>query len=178
MPISLTPQEKARLKQEESIILPLDGSTGAESAAYHNPKTGQEFPNLPLDPRALTRYLRRGLMLGPAPAELRAKWESTASEREAAADAMVAEYESSDQAQVDQGVRDGQFNDAVTAAVTQVLEKLGVEIPSAQAPQKEEKTGEIAPVQLDFFQTVDAPTESETKQQVSQASRPALHLVE
>jgi hypothetical protein len=178
MPISLTPQQKSRLEQEESLILPLAGSTGAESAAYHNPKTGQEFPNLPLDPRALTRYLRRGLMLGPAPAELKAKWESASAERAAADDAMVAEYEASDQAQIDQGVQDGQFKDAVAAAVTQVLEKLGID-PSvgaekvAPVPVPEE---ELEPVQLDFFKTVDdRPKAPSTDGSV--ASRPDLHLV-
>ncbi len=159
MPISLTPQEKTRLKQEDSLIRPLDGADGAESAAYHNPQTGQEFPNLPVDPRALMRYLRRGLMLGSASPELKAKWLATAAERAAADDARVAEYEDSDQHQRDQAVQDGRFKDAVAAAVTQVLEKLGIDIP------------------IEPPKTVDdRPKAPSTDGRA--ASRPDLHLVE
>ncbi|KKN07492.1 hypothetical protein LCGC14_1066310 [marine sediment metagenome] len=180
MPITLTPQEKALLKQEDSLIQPLDGADGAESAAYHNPKTGQEFPNLPMDPRALTRYLRRGLMLGPASPELKAKWLAASAERAAADDAMVAEYEDSDQAQIDQGSQDERFKDAVAAAVAQVLEKLRVD-PTAGAEKVAPTLApeeEFAPAQLELFKAVDAPTETGNKQVVPEASRPELHLVE
>lgn len=186
MPITLTPPEKAKLKQEDSLIRPLDGAEGAESAAYHNPKTGQEFRNLPMDPRALTRYLRRGLMLGSASPELKAKWLAGKAERAAADDARTAEYEDSDQAQLDQQAQDGRFKEAVAAAVTQVLEKLEADLPEsvgaekvAPAPALEDETVvEVnEPVQLDFFRKLGVASESDTKQDVSQTPRPNLTLV-
>ena len=182
MAITLTPEQKAQLQREESLVLPLAGADGAESAQFHDPKTGQEFVNLPVDPYHLTRYLRRGWMMGPASAELRAKWAAGESERTAADDSRVAEFATSAEHQESEKAR---FSDAVSAAVAQVLEKLGVD-PNGKAHAQEAKSDEtpegdqeeVEPVQLDFFQTVDAPAESETKLNVSQASRPDLHLVE
>lgn len=179
MAITLTPEEKAQLKREDSLILPLAGADGAESAQFHNPKTGQEFVNLPIDPYHLGRHLRRGLVMGTASPELRAKWEAGESDRQAANDALMAEHLAKAPPPIEATPR---FEDAVAAAVTQVLEKLGVEVPSEerQAHPQEEEAQEVGDHQLDFFEFVptDAPSESETKRVVSQASRPDLHLVE
>jgi hypothetical protein len=118
--------------------------------------------------------------MGPASPELKAKWAAGEEERRAEDDAMVSGYESSEQHQVDLADRTSQFNDAVTQAVAQVLETLGVKVPDEerQAHPQEEEAQEVESHQLDFFEAVDAPTESETKLIVSQASRPELHLVE
>lgn len=45
-------------------------------ATYHNPRTGQEFHGLPRDPYSLELYMIvHGLVLGPAPKELRDSYE-------------------------------------------------------------------------------------------------------
>ena len=179
MAITLTPKEEAQLKREDSLILPLAGADGAESAQFHNPKTGQEFVNLPIDPYHLGRHLRRGLMMGPASPELREKWEAGEADRQAANDALMAEHLDKAPPPIEGTPR---FTDAVAAAVAQVLEKLGVDVPNEerQAHPQEEEAQEVEEHQLDFFEFVptDAPSESETKHVVSQASRPELHLVE
>ncbi len=168
MAITLTPEQKAQLQREDSLVLPLAGADGAESAQFHDTKTGQEFVGLPVDPYHLTRYLKRGWMMGPASTELRAKWAAGESGRTAADDARVAEFAASDEHQESEKAR---FTDAVTAAtaasVAQVLEKLGVD-PSGKAHAQEDQSDEtpegdqeeVEPSQMDFFQTVDAPTES------------------
>ena len=73
--IALTAYEEQQLEKQEYLILPLPGANGANGALYHNPITGQEFENLPTDPRALDLYLKvKGWRLGPAPAELKEAW--------------------------------------------------------------------------------------------------------
>ena len=181
MAITVTDAEKAELASAGSLIRPLAGADGAVSTSFHNPKTGQEFVNLPVDPRALGRYLNRGWQTGPATDEMRQKWADGEAERQAANDALMAEHLG--KIPVEESPR---FNDAVAAAaelvVTQVLKKLGVEVPSEerQAHPQEEEAQEVEDHQLDFLEFVptDAPSESETKRVVSQASRPDLHLVE
>jgi hypothetical protein len=49
---------------------------GPSKIAYHDPNTGKEFV-LPADPYNLTHYLARGFAIGPASADLKAKYEST-----------------------------------------------------------------------------------------------------
>ncbi len=176
MAIALTPEEKARLEKENSLIRELPGSTGAEKGNYHNPVTGQEIIS-PVDPYHMTRRLRQGWRLGPAPSELRAKWVIREQELKEEDDRRQEEFENSDEHKVDLNAQAETFNDAVATAVTQVLEKLG----HAQAPQAKEEASEVetnTPEQLNFFKAVDAPTESETKLNVSPASRPELKLVE
>ena len=73
------------------------------------------------------------------------------------------------------------FTDAVAAAVIQVLEKLGVEVPNerGQAHPQEEEAQEIEyDVQLPLLVPTDAPSETETEHVVSDASRPNLSLVD
>ena len=180
MAVSLTSEEKAKLQREDSLILDLPGANGVESAAFHDPNTGREFPRLPVDAYHLTRYLKRGLRMGPASAELKATWLAGAEDRKAADDASVHKYKESDQYQVDQEDRNGQSNEVIAAVVLQVLAKLGVKVPSEpQAPQEEEEeeTKIEYDVQLPLFVSADAPPEREIKHEVSQASRPDLHLV-
>ena len=177
MGITLTPEEKAELKREDFLIAPLAGCDGVESAVYHNPNTGQEFPGLPIDPYHLSKYLRKGWRMGSATPELRAKWAAGESERSAADDALVERHVSSPEHREAMAT---DFNDAVAAAVSLVLEKLGVEVPNerqeAHRPQEEEAE-EIVPTQLDFFQTVDdRPKAPSTDGRAT--SRPGLHLVE
>ena len=173
MVIALTDAEKAELASAGSLIRPLAGADGAVSTSFHNPKTGQEFVNLPVDPRALGRYLNRGWQTGPATDEMRQKWADGEAERQAANDALMAEHMEKAPSPIEETPR---FAEAVAAAVTKVLEKLN---EKQEAPPQEEKA-EVEPegVQLALFAPTDAPSESETKRVVSQASRPDLHLVE
>ena len=113
--------------------------------------------------------------MGPASPELRAKWDSGEADRAATDDAIMAEHMGT--STVEETPR---FQDAVTAAVTQVLEKLGVEIPrERQEGQKaqEEETKIEYDVQLPMLVPAGAPSESDNKHEVSQAPRPELHLV-
>ena len=55
----------------------LPGLHGPAKAVYHNQKTGQEFASLPMDPYSIVHYRQRGLILGSAPSELKAKFEAT-----------------------------------------------------------------------------------------------------
>lgn len=187
MAITLTPLEKAQLQREDSLVLPLPGADGAESAQFHNPETGQEFFGLPVDPRALTRYLRPtnkrcALRMGPASAELKAKWDANESTRQAENDVLMAKYLSVGPDREDHVQREGPgFTEAVADAVAQVLEKLGVEVPNEgqEAHQPQEEATEIEyDSQIPLFAPTDAPSQSDNKRVVSQASRPELRLVE
>ena len=174
MAITVTPEEKAALAAAGSLLRPLVGAEGAVSTEFHNPKTGQDFVNLPIDPYHLGRHLRRGLVMGPASPELREKWEAGEAERQAANDALMAEHMEKAPSPIEETPR---FAEAVATAVTQVLERLNAEKQGAH-PQKEEAEVEPEGVQLALFAPTDAPPESETKRVVSQASRPDLHLVD
>ena len=154
---NLTPDQVAQVERENSLILPLPGSTGSESGTFHNPVTGQEIVRQPIDAYHLTRRLRQGWQMGPASAELKEKWVIREEELRKEDDERVAKYLASNEHQESMDNQAQGFNDAVASAVAQALEKLGVELPK----------------------TADAPTETETKQMVSGASRPVqLRLIE
>ncbi len=75
-----TDEEKRRMAMkgysfdEENPYIP--GAEGPVKTTYHNPKTGQEFKNLPADSYNLVHYLSRGLQIGPAPVILKEVWEN------------------------------------------------------------------------------------------------------
>jgi hypothetical protein len=178
--ITLTREEKAQLEKENTLIRDLPGANGADRASYHNPVTGQEMTG-PMDPYHMTRRIRQGWRLGPAPKELQEKWLVRQQELKEADDLIVEEHKNSDEGRQEREVWEQNFSDAVATAVTKVLERLGVDIPNAEGNriprQEEEETTEVDH-QTDFLQAVDAPTESDTKLNVSPASRPNLRLVE
>ena len=70
---------RAALKKSGgTFVEPLDDAPGPTTMTYHDPETGQEFPNLPMDPWSLETYMKRhGWMLGEASPALRAQWEET-----------------------------------------------------------------------------------------------------
>lgn len=173
MPITVTPEEKAELKSAGSLLRPLAGAEGAASMTFHNPKTGQEFFGLPIDPYHLGRHLRRGLVMGPAYPELKAKWEAGEAERQAANDALMAEHLAKAPPPIEESPR---FAEAVAAAVIIAVERLNEK--QEAHPQKEEATVDPEGVQLAMFVPIDAPSESETKHEVSPASRPYLRVVD
>ena len=49
---------------------------GPSKLTYHDPKTGKEM-SLPADAHNIVHYLARGLMVGPAPADLKKKYEES-----------------------------------------------------------------------------------------------------
>jgi hypothetical protein len=179
MAISLTPEEKVEVQREDFLIRPLPGATGALSGTFHNPVTGREIHRQPMDAVHITRKLQKGWALGPASPELREKWKIREAELRAEDDAREAEYLASHEHVEAERAR---FNDAVkeaaAIAVAAILEEKGIALPDAGA----ERTPRPAPApegkQLEFDLPEDAPSESDTKHVVSQASRPALHLVE
>lgn len=78
MGIKLTERQKLDMQSKgwtEPEELP--GLSGPAKSVYHNPKTGQEFKALPVDPYSIVHYRQRGFVLGPAPSELKAKFEAT-----------------------------------------------------------------------------------------------------
>ena len=176
---NISPEQKEQLKSSDSTTpVPIEGAAGQGKGTYHNPVTGREIQSL-LDPYHLMLRLRQGWRVGPASPELREKWKIREAELRAKDDRMVAEYVASHEHQESEKTR---FNEAVTEAVAAVLEKLEIDLPgktgaepAAPAPAPE---GNPEGVQLSFDLSVDAPPESETKHVVSQASQPALHLVE
>jgi len=178
--ITLTPEEDARLKANDSLILPLPGAKRNGTATFHNPVTGKEIFNQPIDPYHLMRRLRQGWQLGPSSPELKEKWIIREAELKVEDDRMVAEHVATHgHVEPDKD----QFNEAVTAAVTTILEQLGHPLPvgaertTRPAPVGEEKEPEGR--QLPLFEVpADAPSKSDTKHVVSQAFRPALQLVD
>ena len=180
MAIIVTPEEKAQLEKENTLIRELPGATGSDHASYHNPETGQEMAG-PIDPYHMTRRLRQGWRLGPAPVELKAKWLVREQELKEADDLQMEDHKNSPEGVQERASRDYDFSKAVATAVTQVLEKLGVELPNEKPTalrEKEEEAPSEVDHQTDFLQTIDASTESDIKLNVSPASRPELELVE
>ena len=178
MAIIVTDREKSQLEKENSLIRELPGASGSDKARFHNPVTGQEI-TAPIDAYHLTRRIKQGWRLGPAPAELQEKWIIREQELKELDDHRMEEYKNSDQGVQDQQAQAQNFSDAVATAVTQVLEKMGVNLEGQEAHQPQEEATEIDhDLQLPLFAPTDAPSESETKHEVSPASRPGLHLVE
>lgn len=179
--IPVTPAERAQLEREDSLIRELPGADGANRASYHNPVTGQEMSG-PIDPYHMTRRISQGWRLGSAPAELREKWIIREQELKEADDLKMEEHKNSPEGVEERADRDYNFSEAVATAVTQVLEKLGVDLPNGnergQAPRQEEEEATEVDHQSDFLQTIDASTESDIKLNVSPASRPELKLVD
>lgn len=67
---------RQNLKKKGFHVEPLADAAGPLTSTYHDPKTGQEFYRLPIDPWSLERYMKvHGWNPGPAPEELKAKWE-------------------------------------------------------------------------------------------------------
>lgn len=155
----------------------LPGSDGQSRVTYHNPVTGREITN-PSDPYLIQRRLRQGWKLGSASPELKEKWKVREAELLAEDDAYVKAHIASTEHVESEKAR---FNEAVAAAVTQVLEKLESNTAPTELSGKA-GVAETAPApdpdQLNFFASVDAPPESETKHVVSQASQLGLHLVD
>ncbi len=74
--IRLTKKEKASgLKEIGGSVQPF--------MTWHDPETGQEFPRLPADAPNACNYMIRGFRMGPAPDDLREKWEAGAEDRRA-----------------------------------------------------------------------------------------------
>ncbi len=179
MAIIVTPEEKIQLEKENTLIRELPGASGSDQVNYHNPVTGQELL-APTDPYHMTRRLRQGWRLGPASTELKAKWVIREQELKDEDDQRQEEFKNSDEHKVDLNAQADRFNGAVAAAVAQVLEQIGYDPNEKQITrgEKEEEAPSEVDHQTDFLQAVDAPTESDTKLNVSPASRPELHLVE
>jgi len=178
--IPVTPDERAQLERNDSLIRDLPGSSGSDQASYYNPVTGQEI-SAPTDPYHLTRRIKQGWRLGPAPTELKGKWLIREQELKEEDDRRQEEFENSDEHKVNLQSQADQFTDAVATAVTKVLEGMGID-PNERGqahPQTEEEASEVDhDAQLPLFAPTDAPSESETKHEVSPASRPGLALVE
>ncbi len=176
--ITLTPEQEAELEANNSLILPHPGAKRNGKGTFHNPVTGKEVHNQPMDPYHLMRRLRQGWQIGPASPELKEKWPIREAELKAEDDAMVAEYVASHEHEEDQRTR---YNEDVKSAVLAVLDQLGIALPgksgaekAAPAPAPEDNP---EGTQLPLWGS-DATPETDTKLIVSEASRPDLHLVD
>ena len=179
MGFTLTSEQKVELERNNGSTapVPIPGASGQTKGVFHNPVTGQEIKSL-ADPYHADRRRQQGWQWGPASPELKEKWKVREAELSAEDDAYVKSHIASTEHVESERTR---FNEAVAAAVTQVLEKLesrgeaaGVEVEAASPAA----TPAPDPNQSSFLASVDAPPESETKQVVSQASQPVLHLVD
>ena len=140
--INLTAEQKRELEANNSLILPQEGAVGQGRGTYHNPVTGKELRNSPMDNWHMWLRLRQGWKLGPASSELREKWAIREQELRVAEEARVAEYVAS------QGHVDGErtrFNEAVqeatALAVAATLEKLEIDLPGKSGAE----SGKAAP---------------------------------
>ncbi len=108
---------------------PVDGyedlGSGQEFGPWYDTQTGKQFDRLPMDPRAFQRFARRGWMPGIAPAELQAKWEAGAADRQAALDVLVAKQTKTPNFKKLKGEVDSPSTEASTEAVADaVIDKL------------------------------------------------------
>ncbi len=148
-------------KKEKASGLKEIGGSAQPFSVWHNPDTGQEFPRLPSDAPNAANYMIRGFRMGPAPAELREKWEAGAPERAEEVEKRLRKARSSSEhRKIKQGLGaepDQQPQaDLVRQTVEQVLKALGHDLPTQQAetegtPEQDEETEAGAhegPVQL------------------------------
>ena len=126
MGIALSKRQLVELKAKNFVLTELPGGDSLPRAQYHNPKSGQEFKLL-ADMVNMQGYLAKGLLLGPAPEDLREKWKAGEAERIAEDDRMTERYRATDEHKETESTN---FNEAVQAAVAQVLKNLGKDIPT------------------------------------------------
>ena len=148
----LTAAQKRALQRSNSLILENEGVEKQAFTCYHDPRTGQEFPRLPMDSYSLANYINRGLMPGRAPAELREGWIAGQAERAAECDArrrkaerdpefakLKEQTESVPAAEVA-----GIAKQAAQAAVAEVLRQLGIDASALPAAVTEQPGTEAA----------------------------------
>lgn len=122
----------------------LPGGDGQPFMPWHDPKTGQDLPNLPSDTPNAMNYMIRGFRMGEAPPELKAKWEAGKAERKAAADKRDAELRAGQHGKairdIEKGASAATSVSEVAAEVIKQLQELGVIPAVAGAPQENETT--------------------------------------
>lgn len=152
MGIDVTAEEKRELKRKGSLVR-IDYDT-QEFEAWHNPKTGQEFPRLPSDSYSIRNYMRKGLIVGPASEELREKWEADRPERETLSVKRIEEAKKSPLHRDLEGSKEQYKEDDIQKRVEQgvlkTLETLGIEIPKTPEQTEEVVETEQKEVQLEM----------------------------
>ena len=182
---TVTPEQLEELKSGDSTTpMPMEGVNRSGTGTFHNPVTGREIHNQPMDLAQWSRKLAKGWKTGPASPELREKWKIREAELRAENDKMEADYLASHEHEVDTRTR---YNEDVKSAVLAVLDQLGVDLPGKSGAEVEAASPAAAPApeeqqntegtQLPLWGS-DATPETDTKLIVSEASRPDLHLVE
>lgn len=86
---SLSTAQKRELKSRNSLVLENEDLERQNFIYWHNPKTGQEFSRLPVDPYGLANNFNKGLRPGRASEELREKWAAGEGKRQARFDARL-----------------------------------------------------------------------------------------
>ena len=158
----LTTAQKRVLQRSNSLVLKNEDVEKQAFTCYYNPRTGQEFPRLPMDSYSLANYINRGLMPGRAPAELREQWLAGQARRTAEFDVRRSEAERDPGfAKIKEQTETvpaadvaGIAKRAAQAAVAEVLSRLGIDagaLPAAMTGQPSSETieaPETEPVQL------------------------------
>lgn len=130
----------------------LPDASGPPTSTYHNPRTGQEFHGLPVDPWSLELYMKKHRLLpGPAPAELQEQWEKTkltlvdpanTTKNLNEAEKMLSEFEKNVAERVDQGLA------ALVERLSQQVADLQVRLDNPGAPVQPVP---VEPRQLDML---------------------------
>ncbi len=107
-----------------------DAGSGEEFGPWYNFKTGQQFARLPMQPISFQKYVRKGLIPGIAPDELKAKWDAGANDRRAAMDKLVAKHTKTPEFkdlkdEVDNPSGAGSTEDVANAVIDKLV-KLGI----------------------------------------------------
>ncbi len=141
--IRLTPKEKASgLKEIGGTVQPF--------ITWHDPETGREFPHLPADAPNAANYMIRGFRMGPAPKELKEKWEAGEAKRRADAVERLAkvkataEHKGLKRALGDADQAPAASTEEVAAAVIKKLIDLGivkVPVTAEETPAEETEAG-------------------------------------
>ena len=113
---------------------------------WHDPETGKDLPGLPSDTPNAMNYMIRGLRMGEAPPELKAKWKAGEAERKVVSDKREAEIMAGEHGKaVRKLAKAGDQAPAasvseVAAEVIRQLQELGL-IPATAATTDDEPEG-------------------------------------
>ena len=129
---------------------------------WHDPETGKDLPRLPSDTPNAMNYMLRGLRMGEAPPELKAKWKAGEADRKAAADKRDAELRAGEHGKAIRDAENSGKEPAVSPkmvedAVRKVLREAGIIPPADEAPQEEETKQDEEPAEPEQGQAPTAP---------------------
>ena len=142
--IKLTKKEKAAgLKEIEGPSQPF--------MPWYNPETGQEFSSLPSDAPNAANYMIRGFRMGPAPQELKDKWEAGEASRIAEHDKRLkkikdtAEYRKMERDLGKASENQASTEEVASAVIKQLQDLGGIKVPQIEEVKQDEETKAVQP---------------------------------